>query len=415
MNNKQYFSSRKRKKRELGLGKIIFALCLLAVVVVGGLQLFASFRGGTQSNANDASAPAAPLDAALEKIDAGDETQARSLIDDALSRASTPSERANALIAQGEFELRAGNDDAALKIFEEITRDYSRSPRHPEAALHYGKLLEKKERFSDAVTVFEAVKAQAPAEYRATALVGLGRNAEREDQKIEARSLYGEALADAEPESPAWQEALDAYGRLNAELAFSRMETPESKFYTVESGDSLTRIGMKLNTTQGLLERANGIEDPSQLRLNQRIKYTPKDFRVVIERSSCQLYLFDADGLFKRYYTGLGMPGYETALGKYTVGNKQKDPTWFKPGADPVPPNDPNNELGTRWMPLVPAEEGLPLDLGIHGTIAPETIGQYKSHGCPRLRKEDVEELYDLIVRSTPVEIVEEIDWNTVS
>jgi lipoprotein-anchoring transpeptidase ErfK/SrfK len=108
------------------------------------------------------------------------------------------------------------------------------------------------------------------------------------------------------------------------------------------------------------------------------------------------------------------MPGYETTLGKYTIGNKQKDPTWFKPGSAPVPPGDPHNELGTRWMPLVPAEPGLPTDLGIHGTIAPETIGQYKSHGCPRLRKEDVEELYDLIVRSTPVEIVEKIDWTKI-
>lgn len=72
-----------------------------------------------------------------------------------------------------------------------------------------------------------------------------------------------------------------------------------------------------------------------------------------------------------------------------------------------MPPNDPANELGTRWMPLAPADAGLPTDLGIHGTIAPETIGKYESHGCPRMFKKDVEELYDLVVRSTPVEIVE--------
>jgi hypothetical protein len=65
-------------------------------------------------------------------------------------------------------------------------------------------------------------------------------------------------------------------------------------------------------------------------------------------------------------------------------------------------------------MPLMPQEEGLPTDLGIHGTIEPASIGQYKSHGCPRLLKEDVEELYDLVVRSTPVSIVEVIDWKTL-
>lgn len=90
------------------------------------------------------------------------------------------------------------------------------------------------------------------------------------------------------------------------------------------------------------------------------------------------------------------------------LGNKQKDPVWFKPGGGgSFPAGDPQNELGTRWMPLVPVEENLPTDLGIHGAVAPETIGDYKSHGCPRMLNAEVEELYDLVVRSTPVEIVE--------
>ena len=101
------------------------------------------------------------------------------------------------------------------------------------------------------------------------------------------------------------------------------------------------------------------------------------------------------------------MPGHETALGKYTIGNKQKDPTWFKPGAGTVTSGDAANELGTRWMPLVPGEPSLPTDLGIHGTIHPETVGEYSSHGCARLTNPEVEELYDLVVRSTPVTIVD--------
>jgi hypothetical protein len=64
-------------------------------------------------------------------------------------------------------------------------------------------------------------------------------------------------------------------------------------------------------------------------------------------------------------------------------------------------------------MPLIPAQEGLPRDLGIHGTIAPETVGQFSSHGCARLLPAEIEELYDLVVRSTPVDIVAHIDWST--
>jgi lipoprotein-anchoring transpeptidase ErfK/SrfK len=58
-------------------------------------------------------------------------------------------------------------------------------------------------------------------------------------------------------------------------------------------------------------------------------------------------------------------------------------------------------------MPLIPEVEGLPTDLGIHGTIRPESVGHYSSMGCPRLQNPEVEELYDLVVRSTPVTVVD--------
>ncbi len=217
-------------------------------------------------------------------------------------------------------------------------------------------------------------------------------------------------MRDAAWNTPDWEEAADGLGRLNAELIFSVEPTPESKVYSVERGDNLTNIGMKLNTTQGLLMRANGLTKDTTLNVGNRLKYTPKDFRIIIERSTCRLFLLDGDGLFKRYLTGLGRPGHETTLGEFRIGNKQVDPTWFKPNAGPIPPGDPENELGSRWMPLVPEREELPTDLGIHGTIAPDTIGKHTSSGCARMHNADVEELYDLVVRSTPVEIVETVE-----
>jgi len=182
----------------------------------------------------------------------------------------------------------------------------------------------------------------------------------------------------------------------------------------VQQGDSLITIGVKLNTPVGMLCRANQLDENTKLRLNQTLKYTPKDFRLLVERSKCRAFLVDEQGIFKRYKVGLGKPGHETALGFYKIGNKQKNPTWFKPGEGAIPAGDPRNELGTRWMPLVPAEPGLPTDLGLHGTIAPETIGTYSSNGCVRFYPEEVEEIYDLIVRSTPVIIKEEVKFEDV-
>ena len=42
---------------------------------------------------------------------------------------------------------------------------------------------------------------------------------------------------------------------------------------------------------------------------------------------------------------------------------------------------------------------------GIHGTDHPESIGHNASHGCVRLRNEDIEKLFDMVAVGTPVYI----------
>ncbi|HUG53354.1 MAG TPA: L,D-transpeptidase, partial [Vicinamibacteria bacterium] len=41
----------------------------------------------------------------------------------------------------------------------------------------------------------------------------------------------------------------------------------------------------------------------------------------------------------------------------------------------------------------------------LHGTNRPETIGQAVSHGCIRLRNEDIGRLYEMVPVGTPVYI----------
>lgn len=324
-----------------------------------------------------------------------------------LLRGRDPVLTPRAIILQADIEHFRGNEERALDLLSNAYDTFRSSPEYPYIAARKARQLEEMKRDFEARAIHESLRDNAPPEMRAMGHVGLARLAERDGDLILARDLYQHAVADALWGGTIWDDAVNALGRLNVTLIFSPQETPESRYYVVEPGDTLITIGMKLNTTQGLLMTANNIDDPGRLRLGQRLKYTPKDFKIVIERSTCTLYLLDNRGLFKRYAVGLGMAGHETTLGRYTIGNKQKDPTWFKPGSEPIPPGHPDNELGTRWMPMIPAEEGLPHDLGIHGTIAPETIGTFASRGCARMHRDDVEELYDLVVRGTPVEVVE--------
>jgi hypothetical protein len=47
---------------------------------------------------------------------------------------------------------------------------------------------------------------------------------------------------------------------------------------------------------------------------------------------------------------------------------------------------------------------------GIHGTNMPNSIGRAASHGCIRMRNQDVEELFELVQVGDPVELVTDAD-----
>ena len=75
--------------------------------------------------------------------------------------------------------------------------------------------------------------------------------------------------------------------------------------------------------------------------------------------------------------------------GEFTIINHARNPTYRHDGKVIEPGLD--NPLGTRWL-------GLSLKgYGIHGTNIQRAVGKAVSHGCFRMRKKDVEELYELV------------------
>ena len=401
-------------RKDPSLAKIIVVLIALIGAAVGVYYVTQWFGSGGSVARVEASAKE-NIEIARTFLADGRTEEARDLLVPIAEKSTDGALASPALILLAKLDLADGNRESARSRLEHAATAFPGSPEQPRAAAAYAKLLEEDGQTEQAVRIFEEIRANAPAQYRAPALTGLGRNAARQGSLIEARELFEEAVQSAEWDSEEWNEALDELGKTDVDLIFSIEPTPDSKLYTVEPGDTFTSIGIKLNTTLGLLTRANNLDADATLRVGQNLKWTPKDFRIVIERSTCRLFLMDSEGLFKRYSTGLGMPTHQTTLGKYKIGNKIKDPTWHKPGGGPIPPGDPLNELGTRWMPFVPVQEGLPSDLGIHGAIDPATVGKYSSHGCARLRMDEVEELYDLVVRSTPVQVVETVEPEAIN
>lgn len=114
------------------------------------------------------------------------------------------------------------------------------------------------------------------------------------------------------------------------------------------------------------------------------------------------------------YPVSMGRMDWRTPIGKTTVINKQKDPSWTPPASikrehaakgDPLPdvvPPGPDNPLGKYAMRLGVA------GYLIHGTDAAKAdgIGMRVTHGCMRLYNEDIAKLFPLVPVGAPVHLV---------
>jgi lipoprotein-anchoring transpeptidase ErfK/SrfK len=107
---------------------------------------------------------------------------------------------------------------------------------------------------------------------------------------------------------------------------------------------------------------------------------------IVIDKDNHRLAVVSGDVLLRNYEVGLG--GGKTPEGNFAITEKVKNPNGRSDGA-----------FGSRGMTLSNTR------YGIHGTDEPTSIGKDESHGCVRMKKEDLEELYDLVPIGTPVTI----------
>jgi lipoprotein-anchoring transpeptidase ErfK/SrfK len=119
---------------------------------------------------------------------------------------------------------------------------------------------------------------------------------------------------------------------------------------------------------------------------------------IIIDTHERHLYLIQSQTSALRYGIGVGRVGF-TWQGLLQVSRKAEWPDWHPPPEmierQPYLPRfmagGPGNPLGARAMYLGNSE------YRIHGTNAPETIGQAVSSGCFRLVNDDVIDLYDRV------------------
>ena len=99
-----------------------------------------------------------------------------------------------------------------------------------------------------------------------------------------------------------------------------------------------------------------------------------------------KLAVVENGAVTKIYPIAVGKNSTPSPTGSFLIVDRITAPTYYH--ANVVVPPGPHNPLGTRWMGL--SEKGY----GIHGTNAPKSIGKAASHGCIRMARPDLEELF---------------------
>ncbi len=186
--------------------------------------------------------------------------------------------------------------------------------------------------------------------------------------------------------------------------------------YQVQRGDTLLAIAGRFGANWQVVASANSLRNPDRLYPGQRVtvvirRITPSLLQdgIVINIPEAVLYYFRNGHVVFSAGVGLGQPGrWRTPTGRFKIISKKRHPIWEVPISiqremeaegrvvlTRMPPG-PDNPLGEFWLGLsIPG-------YGIHGTIAPSSIGQYQSHGCIRMHPEDMSRLFSLVEVGTP-------------
>jgi lipoprotein-anchoring transpeptidase ErfK/SrfK len=122
--------------------------------------------------------------------------------------------------------------------------------------------------------------------------------------------------------------------------------------------------------------------------------------KIVVSLADHKLAVVEAGRVVKVFSVAVGAPKSPSPTGTYEIVNRLSEPTYY--GFGKVIPPGKSNPIGPRWIGL--SARGY----GIHGTNEPNSIGRNASHGCIRMRNNEVAELFEMVGVGDTVEILAE-------
>lgn len=125
-----------------------------------------------------------------------------------------------------------------------------------------------------------------------------------------------------------------------------------------------------------------------------------KNFQLVVKLSERRVYLYSDGKLKAKYAIAVGQPGWETPTGNFKVLHMRRRPVWRQPITGEIIAAGPDNPLGDRWIGFWSNGRH---QIGFHGTNTEQLVGKPVSHGCLRMRNQDIREMYEQVSEGTPV------------
>lgn len=127
---------------------------------------------------------------------------------------------------------------------------------------------------------------------------------------------------------------------------------------------------------------------------------TKVNTQLIVKLSDRRVYLYRAGQIKASYPIAVGQIGWETPIGNFKVLQMHRNPVWRQPITGEIVAAGRDNPLGDRWIGFW--VEGSH-QIGFHGTNTEKLVGKAVSHGCLRMRNQDIRAMYEQVSKGTLV------------
>lgn len=171
------------------------------------------------------------------------------------------------------------------------------------------------------------------------------------------------------------------------------------------NGLSKWAVAVSVAMVMGIEAMGQAVSAPAAANTTATVQPVQVKRTIVVSLEDRKLALVEDGRVMNVYTVAIGKPSTPSPVGTFTIQRRVKNPVYQHDGKTVQP--GPANPVGTRWM-------GLNIKgYGIHGTNEPKSIGKAASHGCIRMARKDLEEMYAMVRVGDTVELVDERNEET--